>query len=390
MDSLSVGSACWSAPPPGEPTHVWDELPCPWIRRAWNLDAIADTALDVIIPMDTYGSNDTAFDWNMYQYKKFLNINRIGWGLYPTDMTGPINGAHTATYAAGRVSTISGYSGNSRESVNHQWLQRQLDLHLGSRPEPTRAAVGKLWAPWIPPFRAFLAGEEIELKTDDADFNGVDSPLKNSHATAHTAARHLQPACSNTSDCTAELQGALDSCAPEVVLTTLPSGRSWITRPLFVRHCEHSQRLELKPGVVLQAIKDGFHGGGDMLLQVANVTGFTLHGPGAFLRMHRADYNDPEKYSVAESRHALGVLGSADVTISGDPGRPLTEMESGGDGCFISNLGSGTALTNPRNITIHDVNFTRNYRQGISVRILWLAQLLVTLLVSRSLPPIAK
>jgi hypothetical protein len=90
MDSLSVGSACWSAPPPGEPTHIWDEQPCPWIRRAWNLDAIADTALDVVIPMDTYDSNDTAFAWNMYQYQKFFDIGRIGWGLYPTDMTGAI------------------------------------------------------------------------------------------------------------------------------------------------------------------------------------------------------------------------------------------------------------------------------------------------------------
>ena len=32
MDSLSVGSACWSAPPAGT-NHTWDRLPCPWIRR---------------------------------------------------------------------------------------------------------------------------------------------------------------------------------------------------------------------------------------------------------------------------------------------------------------------------------------------------------------------
>ena len=39
----------------------------------------------------------------------------------------------------------------------------------------------------------------------------------------------VQPTCSNASDCTAGLQAALDSCAPEVLLTELPNGRSWIT-----------------------------------------------------------------------------------------------------------------------------------------------------------------
>jgi hypothetical protein len=152
MDSLSVGSACWSAPPPGEPTHIWDELPCPWIRRAWNLDAIADTALDVVIPMDTYDSNDTAFAWNMYQYQKFFNINRIGWGLYPTDMTGPDNGAHTAKYAAGRVAAIAAYSGS--------WISTWVIYPNQAGYAENITAVGRLWAPWIPPFRSFLAGEE--------------------------------------------------------------------------------------------------------------------------------------------------------------------------------------------------------------------------------------
>ena len=279
-----------------------------------------------------------------------LQINRVGWGLYPTDMTGPDAGAHTAKYAAGRVKSISDYGGI--------WISTWvIDPNEPGYAENI-TAVGKLWAPWIPPFRSFLAGEEIALKTDDGGLKTDVLPV--------------EPTCSNASDCTTELQAALDSCATEVVLVELPDSRSWITRPLSVRQCEHRQRLELKPGVVLQAIKDGFHGGGDMLLRVFNVTGFTLHGPGAFLRMHRADYDDLTKYTKSESRHALGVYGSADVTISGEPGKPLTVMESGGDGCCIA--GFGTAL-NSRNITIHDVNFTRNYRQGISVRVLLLPTL---------------
>ena len=224
-------------------------------------------------------------------------------------------------------------------------------------------AVGRLWAPWIPPLRAFLAGEEIPLKTDDAK---KDLELASIRADSPQKGSHHAPTCSKASNCTAELQAALDSCASAVVLAKLPDDRSWITEPLFVRQCEHGQRLELEPGVVLQAIKHGFHGGGDMLLRVFNVTGFTLHGPGAFLRMHRADYHDQTKYSRSESRHALGVYGSTDVTISGAPGSPLTVTESGGDGCCIANLGSANP-GDARNITIHDVNFTKNYRQGISV-----------------------
>lgn len=180
MDSLSVGSACWSAPPLEEPTHVWDELPCPWIRRFWNLqvhkqphpllatsrsfrqssvacdcrDAIADSALDVVIPMDTYDSNDTAFAWNMYQYQKFFVVSQIGWGLYPTDMVGKNNGAHTAEYAKGRVAAISSYSG----SWISTWV---IDPNQPGYAENI-TAVGRLWAPWIPPLRSFLAGGEIK------------------------------------------------------------------------------------------------------------------------------------------------------------------------------------------------------------------------------------
>ena len=46
---------------------------------------------------------------------------------------------------------------------------------------------------------------------------------------------------------------------------------------------------------------------------------------------------------------------------------PLTVTESGGDGCCIASQGGGAALQNSRNITIQDVTFLRNYRQGISV-----------------------
>jgi hypothetical protein len=61
-----------------------------------------------------------------------------------------------------------------------------------------------------------------------------------------------------------------------------------------VRNCEHIQRVVLKPTVVLEAMEGGFHGGGDTLIDVSNVTDYTLHEPGATLRMQRADYSKIE------------------------------------------------------------------------------------------------
>ena len=59
MDSESIAGACWALGPGPPYNHTWDLLPCPWIRRFWNLDAIAGTALDLVIPMDTYTRNST-------------------------------------------------------------------------------------------------------------------------------------------------------------------------------------------------------------------------------------------------------------------------------------------------------------------------------------------
>ena len=207
--------------------------------------------------------------------------------------------------------------------------------------------------------------------------------------------RVVSPTCRNASDCTEELQGALDGCASHMVLNPLPGGRAWITQPLFVRNCPQPQLMELKPGVVLEAIKGGFHGNGDTLLRVSNVTGFKLHGPGATLRMHRSDYSHSEgrmaialrgaefpcvpssesdappvnltRLSHVTVSAAAGSPGVTDVEISGAPGLPLTVRESGGDGCYIAHLFGSTPAQNSRNVAIHNVNFTENYRQGISV-----------------------
>ena len=54
--------------------------------------------------------------------------------------------------------------------------------------------------------------------------------------------------CTNATDCTAELQAALDTCARTVQVPTLPGGRSWVVRTITVR-CS-GQTIDLDPGVV--------------------------------------------------------------------------------------------------------------------------------------------
>ena len=174
--------------------------------------------------------------------------------------------------------------------------------------------------------------------------------------------QRVQPTCANASDCTPELQAALDSCAAEV---TLDAG-VWVTQPLFMR-CD-GQRLSLAPGAELQALRGAFSGVGECLLTLRNVSGATIHGPGATLRMWRADYNDSARYKHSEGRHAIALRGATDVAIGGLPGAPLTVTESGGDGTYIAHdMDVLPVIADSANISIHSVEYLRNYRQGISV-----------------------
>ena len=175
--------------------------------------------------------------------------------------------------------------------------------------------------------------------------------------------RRVEPTCANASDCTPELQAALDSCLnTEVAL----SPGTWVTRPLTML-CD-GQRLNLAPGAELQALRGEYTNVGAVLLTVRNVSGVTIYGPGATLRMWRADYNDSSRYKHSEGRHAIALRGVSNVTIAGSLGQPLTVTESGGDGTYIAHDMDALPIVNDcRNITIQSVNYVRNYRQGISV-----------------------
>jgi len=154
-------------------------------------------------------------------------------------------------------------------------------------------------------------------------------------------------------DATAALQAAIDSGAKKVVVEKMPS--PWIVDRLRLAG---DQELFLEPGAEVLAKQDAFHGSSDSLFSAAGKQNIKLVGPGATLRMRRADYDGPG-YTHAEWRHVLKFHGCTGITIEG-----LTLAESGGDGIY---LGAGPGGAPCKDVVIRDVVCDRNYRQGISV-----------------------
>jgi hypothetical protein len=198
------------------------------------------------------------------------------------------------------------------------------------------------------------------------------------------AAATVVARCTNVTDCTAELQSALDSCAGRVVVPALPGGRSWVVRPISVT-CD-KQTIEFDPSVVLQAMRGKFHkygGEGMRLFQIENRSGVTVLGHGgATFRMWREDYGNPKLYNHSEGRHGVAIYGSRDVLLDG-----LTVTETGGDGVYISNV-LGQLGTPNVNISVLNCNLTANYRNAMSViSVRGLRVTNTTLALSRGTPP---
>jgi hypothetical protein len=146
VDTESIGGACWNDP--GN-NHTWDRKPCPWIRRFWNMDALATTAVDTILPMDTYGTNDTQLPFFLEYYQHFFDIDRIGWGVWATKDT-PI--VSTPAFVESRMGPFKQYS--SKMVAVWCWGD------VGEAGLETLQKMEAKWAPWIPQLRAFLEAED--------------------------------------------------------------------------------------------------------------------------------------------------------------------------------------------------------------------------------------
>jgi len=152
---------------------------------------------------------------------------------------------------------------------------------------------------------------------------------------------------------TRALQAAINSRVPRLIVDN--TGAPWVTDRLA---CVSDQAIVFEPGVEVLAKKGAFTGKTDALFSLICVTNVTLIGPGAVLRMRRADYDAPP-YAKAEWRHVLNIRSCANIRVLG-----LTLADSGGDGVY---LGTAKGYEANRDILIRDVICDRNYRQGISV-----------------------
>lgn len=155
-------------------------------------------------------------------------------------------------------------------------------------------------------------------------------------------------------DSTEALQAAINSGAPKLIVENM--GKPWIVRPIMLAS---DQEITFEEGAEVLAKRGEFKGRTDALFSAINRENITLTGYGATLRMHRADYDDPEQYEKAEWRHALSIRSSSNINVHG-----LTLAESGGDGIY---LGTATRWVTNKDIHIKDVICESNYRQGISV-----------------------
>jgi hypothetical protein len=155
-------------------------------------------------------------------------------------------------------------------------------------------------------------------------------------------------------DATEQLQTAVRSGVTKLIVDD--PGRPWIVRPIFL---ESNQSLVFEDGVVVEAKRGEFKGRNDSLFTIALKENVVLRGPGATLRMHRSDYDNPELYTRAEWRNVLSIRSSRNIEVHG-----LTLALSGGDGIYLGVAKRG--VTN-ENVVIKGVICDRNYRQGISV-----------------------
>ena len=168
--------------------------------------------------------------------------------------------------------------------------------------------------------------------------------------------------CADRADCTPELQAALyDGGTDHVVVPNDRGHLLWPSHQLLLNRSDVV--LTLEPGVILQSVRctvrdsRSCEGDSQTLLTVEGATNVTIRGPGASVRMWRADYVlNPFNLSGLkgiEARGAIGIYDSRGVTVSG-----LEIAESGGDGvCVVGCAGC----------ELHNLTIDGAYRDAITV-----------------------
>lgn len=159
----------------------------------------------------------------------------------------------------------------------------------------------------------------------------------------------------NASDATTCLQNAINSGASHVIVDN--TGSTWYVNTTI--NLASNQVVTFEDGVVVEAKSGYFHSTTACLFYGNHDHDFTLEGQGTvILKMQKEDYDNPALYTHAEWRHGLNMTTCSNVTISN-----LTVSQTGGDGLYLG----GGATSYCQHITVDNVTFDDNYRQGISV-----------------------
>lgn len=184
------------------------------------------------------------------------------------------------------------------------------------------------------------------IKSDDGDLTRL------------TSSKPMTVHCKNVSDCTADIQDALDhpGTARHVIIPGKDLRGPWQVEPLFIHHGDFT--LTVTAGAVLEAKKGSFMKGDDCLLTIEFSTNVTILATGAMFRMRKLDYLPPA-YVKAEWRMGVNIRGCDIITIVG-----LTVKDAGGDGFYIA---STNAKNYSSNVLLDHVVSDGAWRNGLSV-----------------------
>ena len=148
---------------------------------------------------------------------------------------------------------------------------------------------------------------------------------------AQPSPAHVTATCSNRTDCTAELQAALDSGARAVLVPYL--GRPWPITPISLRS---NQVVSLAPNVELGAKRGAFQSKDARMIVAHGVQNVGLEGgPGSVIRMRQDDYLNRTagvRYSWSWDRHGIDISNVQGMHIRG-----LTVSQTGGNVVSIAN-----------------------------------------------------
>jgi len=159
-------------------------------------------------------------------------------------------------------------------------------------------------------------------------------------------------------DATLALQQAINMNPDTIILR---KNSPWLIDSQITIIGKNNIDIIFEEGAVIEAKAGGFTGTTENMFWIQDSSNISLtsSGAGATIKMRKADYQDPNQYTASEFRHAVGIRGGQNITLSN-----LEIRDTGGDGIYIT---GGTSQLYSENITIQNVLVDNGIRNGMSV-----------------------